>query len=187
MSLLNRRFALAALCALSLAAPAFAQKPKPGSGTAEPPPITYSYKKIASDLDFHISAFNEAGVAVGSTTGSNSSAVIVYPGSTPVDLMSVIVGSNMIADSVIPEYVWVELISSSDINSRGQIIGSGIRIEDGVPQQRLFRYTPEQRDPAEPDVVTQPECMEAIRTYIGWIESCGLNEHVGRRRAGHEG
>ena len=78
---------------------------------------------------------NESGVAVGRTeTASGDRAIVRLANGDILDLTNVAQLSE-------PNYVWSLLDYAIAINESGQIAGRGWRIEDGVPQARLFRYS----------------------------------------------
>ena len=109
---------------------AFAQKTKP---PISPPPITYQITFQAASTTLR--SMNESGVAVGRTeTASGDRAIVRLANGDILDLTNVAQLSE-------PNYVWSLLDYAIAINESGQIAGRGWRIENGVPQARLFRYS----------------------------------------------
>jgi hypothetical protein len=107
-----------------------AQKTKP---PVTPPPITYQI--IFRDASTTLWSINESGVAAGWTnTGSGNRAIVRLANGDIVDLTTVAQDSD-------PDYAWELLDYALAINENGQIAGRGWRIENGVPQARLFRYS----------------------------------------------
>lgn len=109
---------------------ASAQKTKP---PVTPPPITYKITFI--DASTTLWDINEGGEAAGwINSASGLRAIVRLANGDVVDLTTVAQNSD-------PDYAWSLLDYALAINESGQIAGRGWRIENGVPQARLFRYS----------------------------------------------
>lgn len=109
---------------------ASAQKTKP---PVTPPPITYKITFV--DAATTLWDINEAGDAAGwISTASGLRAIVRLANGDVVDLTTAAQNSD-------PDYAWSLLDYALAINESGQIAGRGWRIENGVPQARLFRYS----------------------------------------------
>ena len=109
---------------------ASAQKTKP---PILPPPITYQIAFM--DSATRLWSLNELGVAVGSiATATENRAIVRNADGVVTDLTTAVQARD-------PNCPWSLLDYAFEINESGQIAGRGWRIEDGVPQARLFRYS----------------------------------------------
>lgn len=149
---------LAAIAGLALLT--FSEGARAGKTTA-PPPVTYRLTFL--DKNLTLAKMNEAGVAVGWTAGTTPLAKVRLANGTLVDLTELAKNSD-------PDYAWSLLDYAMEINASGQIAGRGWRIEAGVPQARLFRYSPAQG--------VNSARLEALRTFMGGtLHVEGINDY----------
>jgi hypothetical protein len=130
------RILLTAFALLSLALVPVATAGKPTPPPPPPPPVTYT---ASVNPGLTLWRVNEEGAAVGWTTTGSLLAMVRLADGTLVDLNDVALESD-------PNYEWSLLDYALAINDAGQIAGRGWRVENGVPQARLFRFTPESVD-----------------------------------------
>lgn len=135
-----------------------ADKPAPPT----PPPVTYNLTVLDQDLTFW--KMNEAGQAVGWTSGTLPLAKVRLANGSVIDL------TTEFATNSDPGWQWSLLDYAVEINSSGQIAGRGWRIEeDGEPHARLFRFSPA--------IGELPARLEAIRTFMGGdLHVGGMND-----------